>query len=110
MRAPQAISTHHSRPLRANEARFVCESADFRATNDGLVYVLKGKLRVTVGDATEVVTGGDAFRQLAGKPYGVVALDDTSYIAMDLPPRALRRCRRFLSIRGRISRRALATC
>ncbi len=32
-RAPQAISTHHSRPLRANEARFVCESADFHVAN-----------------------------------------------------------------------------
>ena len=25
--APQAISAHHSRPGRANEARFVCESS-----------------------------------------------------------------------------------
>ncbi|HEY6455436.1 MAG TPA: hypothetical protein VIY90_09180 [Steroidobacteraceae bacterium] len=50
-----------------------------------LMYMIKGRLRVTVGEATDEAVAGDAFREIAGQIYGSEALDDSTYIGIVLP-------------------------
>ncbi|MCU0759960.1 MAG: hypothetical protein MUF07_12300 [Steroidobacteraceae bacterium] len=52
---------------------------------DVLVYMLSGRMQITVGDEVKVVAAGDALREEAGKATHWVVLEDASFVATNAP-------------------------
>ncbi len=52
---------------------------------DGLIYVLKGKVRMWVGEATDVLVTGDVMREPAWVPHHYEALEDTVILRIAAP-------------------------
>jgi quercetin dioxygenase-like cupin family protein len=55
--------------------------------NDQVGYVIHGKLRLTVGDTTEVLSTGDSYAIPGGVIHGAVAVEDCVLIDSFSPPR-----------------------
>lgn len=54
-------------------------------SKDGLVYVLNGKMRVTIGQLNDVVGQGDALRFPAGVSHHIEALQDSAIVQVTPP-------------------------
>ena len=55
--------------------------------SDVLIYILKGRVKVTVGDQSGIIGPGDAMRELTGKPVYFEALDEVTTVETNLPPK-----------------------
>jgi quercetin dioxygenase-like cupin family protein len=53
--------------------------------DDRLVYILKGRMRVTIGETTDEVGSGDALREPAGVSHHYAALEDTVFLEAIAP-------------------------
>ena len=54
-------------------------------SHESLIYVVKGKLRVTVGDESHILGPGDACRNPAGVSHAVEALDESTFVEVKSP-------------------------
>lgn len=52
---------------------------------DVLIYMLTGRMRITIGDEVKEVAAGDVLREQAGKPTHWDVLETSSFIATDAP-------------------------
>jgi quercetin dioxygenase-like cupin family protein len=53
---------------------------------DGLIYVVKGRLRVHIGETDDVVGPGDVLHEVAGTPHRFEALENTVIVKVAAPP------------------------
>jgi quercetin dioxygenase-like cupin family protein len=53
-------------------------------SGDEIMYMVKGRQRVTVGNTTDEAAAGDAVREVVGQLYASEALEDSIYIALVL--------------------------
>ena len=53
--------------------------------HESLIYVVKGKLRITVGDESHVLGPGDACRNPTGVSHAVEALDESTFVEVKSP-------------------------
>jgi quercetin dioxygenase-like cupin family protein len=56
-------------------------------SSDVLVYILKGRVKVTIGDQTDIIGPGDAMRELTGVPLSFEALEEVTTVETNLPPK-----------------------
>jgi unsaturated pyranuronate lyase len=54
-------------------------------THESLVYVVRGKVKTTVGDDVHILGPGDVCRHPAGVPHGVEALEESVTIEIKSP-------------------------
>lgn len=54
-------------------------------THESLVYVVKGRVKTTIGDEEYILSPGDVCRHPAGVPHGVEALEDAVTIEVKAP-------------------------
>ncbi len=52
---------------------------------DALIYLLSGRMQITVGDETKIVSAGDALREEAGKPTYWEVLENSAFVATNGP-------------------------
>ena len=57
--------------------------------HESVIYVVKGSLKVTVGDESHVLGPGDACRNPAGVSHSVEALDESTFVEIKSPAPAL---------------------
>ena len=57
--------------------------------HESLCYVLRGRIRTTVGDASYTMQRGDACRHPEGVPHSVEALEDATILEIKSPPQPL---------------------
>jgi quercetin dioxygenase-like cupin family protein len=55
---------------------------------DSILYLLSGKMRLTLGDETKLVQPGDAVREPAGVPSSWDVLEDSTFISTSGPSKA----------------------
>jgi len=55
--------------------------------NDQVGYVIRGKLKLTIGDTTQVLTSGDSYAIPGGVEHNAVAVEDCLIIDSFSPPR-----------------------
>ena len=54
---------------------------------DVLVYLVSGRMQITIGDEVKTVSAGDALREEAGKPASWDVLEDSVFVATNAPLR-----------------------
>jgi quercetin dioxygenase-like cupin family protein len=55
--------------------------------HESIVYLIRGRMELVIGDKTFVAQGGDAWRHPIGVPHSSVALTDCLAIEVKSPPR-----------------------
>ncbi len=54
---------------------------------DVLIYLVSGRMQITVGDEVKTVAAGDALCEEGAKPSWWDVYEDSSFIATNAPPR-----------------------
>jgi len=54
-------------------------------SHESLIYVVNGKLRVTIGAESHVLCPGDACRNAAGVPHAIEALEESLFVEVKSP-------------------------
>jgi quercetin dioxygenase-like cupin family protein len=54
---------------------------------DVVVYMVSGRMQITIGDEVRIVSAGDALREEAGKPASWDVLEDSVFVATNAPLR-----------------------
>ena len=52
---------------------------------ESILYLLSGKMRLTLGDKTQLVQPGDAVREPAGVPSSWEVLEDSTFVSTSAP-------------------------
>lgn len=55
--------------------------------HESIVYLISGRMELTIGDKTFIAQAGDAWRHPVGMPHSSVALEDCTAIEVKSPPR-----------------------
>ena len=55
--------------------------------HESIVYLIRGRMELVIGDETFVAQAGDAWRHPIGVPHSSVALEDCVAIEVKSPPR-----------------------
>jgi len=54
--------------------------------HESVVYVVRGRVKTTIGSETHTLGPGDACRHPAGEPHGLEALEDSLIVEIKSPP------------------------
>ena len=57
--------------------------------HESLCYIVKGKVRMVVGEETYTLEAGDVCRHPDGVPHSIEALDDTTVVEIKSPAQPL---------------------
>lgn len=55
--------------------------------HESIVYLVRGRMELTIGDKTFIAQAGDVWRHPVGMPHSSVALEDCTAIEVKSPPR-----------------------
>jgi quercetin dioxygenase-like cupin family protein len=87
---PSAALTIKAYPFDGNSIRVVTLKTPGKTPlnshdTDSILYLLSGKMRLTLGDETKLVQPGDAVREPAGVPSSWEVLEDSTFISTSGP-------------------------